>query len=54
MLLLLQQKRRFLNVLVVIAKLVTAIQRTSEQLALLEGGQYFFILTKTEKYGAYK
>lgn len=36
-------KKRFLSVVVVIVKLVTAIQRTSEQLTLLEGGQYFFM-----------
>lgn len=35
-------KKRFLSV-VVIVKLITAIRRTSEQLTLLEGEQYFFI-----------
>lgn len=34
-------KKRFLSVVMVIIKLVTAIQRTSEQLTLLEGEQYF-------------
>lgn len=35
-------KKRFPSVVVIIVKLVTGIQRTSEQLTLLEGGQYFF------------
>lgn len=36
-------EKRFLSVVLLIVKLVTAIQRTLEQLSLLEGGQYFLM-----------
>lgn len=39
-------KKRFLSVVVVIVKLVTPLQITSEQLTVLEGGQYFFMWPK--------